>query len=117
MLIDLNPSQFYIRDNHVFIKDTSKPFMLLIHQEWCGHCVHFMPDYLKLSNMTNRFNFFKLNGDLLNKNTALSNQLKVEGYPTILFGNEKGLIVEEYNGNRDIVSLSNKIKSVCKYCF
>ena len=116
---NLSASDFFIRNNEVYINTpviNGKPFMLLVHANYCGHCVRFAPDYANLSRQTNRFNFLALEAEDMKRNPRLADALKIQGYPTILFGNAKGLVAEEFNGDRSIGSLTNKIKSVCKYC-
>ena len=116
---NLNGNDFFVRNNQVYINPhilNNKPFMLLVWGDFCHYCHEFMPDYKKLSLQTNRFNFLALEAKEMKKNTMLSNALQIKGYPTILFGNVKGLVAEEFNGNRDINTLVGKIKSVCKYC-
>ena len=116
---NLSANDFFIRNNEVYINTSiinGKPFMLLVHAHYCGHCKIFAPDYDNLSRQTNRFNFLALEAEDMKKNSRLASALKIEGYPTILFGNAKGLVAEEFNGDRSITALTNKIKSVCKYC-
>jgi thiol-disulfide isomerase/thioredoxin len=115
----VSANQFFVRGDQVYINSSvigGKPFMLLVHANYCGHCRVFMPDYINLSKQTTRFNFLEIEAEEMKKNPQLPNALKIVGYPTILFGNTKGLVAEEFNGDRSIGSLANKIKSVCKYC-
>ena len=116
---NLSANDFFIRNDQVYINTpviNGKPFMLLVHATFCHHCKVFLPDYNNLSRQTNRFNFLALEAEDMKQNPRLADALKIQGYPTILFGNTKGLIAEEFNGDRSIASLTQKIKSVCKYC-
>jgi thiol-disulfide isomerase/thioredoxin len=116
---NLNATDFFVRNNQVYINTpllNNKPFMLLVWANYCGYCHQFMPDYKSLSLQTTRFNFFAIEAKELDKKKEIGKTLNINGYPTILFGNTKGLIAEDYQGNRDITSLVKKIKAVCKYC-
>ena len=44
VLYDFNTQQSVNQDYPGFIKDVlgKKPFILLVHAEWCGHCKHLM---------------------------------------------------------------------------
>jgi thiol-disulfide isomerase/thioredoxin len=114
---NLTSSDFYINKDQVYVNSNvigNKPFMLLVHANYCGHCKLFMPDYVTLSNKTTRFNFLSIEAQ--DMSSKLASALKIVGYPTILFGSTKGLVAEEFDGDRSVNSLCEKIKSVCKYC-
>ncbi len=99
----------------------NKPGLLLVRADWCGHCKRYMPTFEKLAQM------FPHNGDFLiahieseevkkpNADKALSNF--VEYYPTILFFDKDGNIVQKFNGDREnLPEMLKKICSMYKVC-
>lgn len=99
----------------------NKPGLLLVRANWCGHCVRYMPEYERLAKL------FPENGDFLIthieseelKDSNVKNVLEnfVEYYPTLLFFDKRGNIVQRYNGeNRDNSTMLKKICSVYKVC-
>jgi thiol-disulfide isomerase/thioredoxin len=115
-VIKLKASDIIIHNNLVFVKNNDKPFIIFFKADWCGHCVRFTPTYNQLSLRTTSFNFYELENEELEKSPRIAEILKIQGFPSLFFGNAKGLIVEEYQGSRSIDELITKIKSVCKYC-
>ena len=54
---------------------------LLIYSKYCGHCRHFAPNYIKLSELFHNELFFYA----LGSNSNFGKVFKIVGYPTILF--------------------------------
>jgi thiol-disulfide isomerase/thioredoxin len=81
----------------------NKPMLMLFHAKWCGHCVHFMPTYLKLEHEyvdKSMLNIVSIEeGQKGGK--ELVEHYEITGFPTIKLYDGKGKF-HEYNGGRDI---------------
>jgi len=99
----------------------NKPGLLLVRANWCGHCERYKPTYAKLAKM------FPSKGDFLiaeiedqeakksNASVCLNNF--VEYYPTLLFFDKDGKIVQKFDGDREnLPEMLKKICSMYKVC-
>ena len=84
---------------------------------WCGHCVHFMPDFAQFAkNEEEKLNteetvircvaIEQTDKDAFN---AFTKQIKeIQGFPTVIAFNADGhFIKQEHKGQRDVDGLSN----------
>jgi thiol-disulfide isomerase/thioredoxin len=117
----MKPLEIYdnnFENNKINLK---KPGLLLVRADWCGHCKRYMPTYEKLAKM------FPQDGDFLivhieseevkkpNASKVLENF--VEYFPTMLFFDKDGNIVQKYNGDREnLPEMLKKICSMYKVC-
>ena len=94
------------------IKTPGKFTFVDFYADWCRHCKKLAPTIDKLSELYNDIpdiQFVKINGDKDGKKMA---KKYVEiGYPTLLFFYDDGRKVE-FDGIRDITSLSNFIQQL-----
>lgn len=101
-VIDLIPSNF---DKLVL---AGKPALVEFFAPWCGHCKTLAPIYEQLAH---EFAFAKKDKLIIAKVDAdseksLGKRFGVQGFPTIKFFNGKDDKPEDYNGGRDLESLS-----------
>lgn len=93
----------------------NKPMLMLFHAKWCGHCVHFMPTYLKLEHEyvdKNMLNVVAIEeGQKGGK--ELVEQYEISGFPTIKLYDGKGKF-HEYNGGRDINNIRDFVNGTLK---
>lgn len=95
-----------IKNPHVIVNN--KPGMLLVKAEWCGHCKRFMPTFERLNRRLGN-NFPCVYIDESDMTGELARELNVRGFPTIMFFDKYGRIIEHYNGSRDENQLIQKI--------
>lgn len=95
-----------IKNPHIIVNN--KPGMLLVKAEWCGHCSRFMPTYQRLTQRLGK-NFPCAYIDESDMTHELSDSLGVRGFPTIIFFDKYGRIIEHYNGSRDESELLKKV--------
>lgn len=118
--VRLQASDFKSQQDGVYIdpvKIVYTPGMLLVWAEWCGHCQHFKPIFNEISKqMGLDFILASIEDTELQKGGKLASKLGVEGFPTIMFFNEKGKILETYNGERDKKSVLDNICKVYHKC-
>jgi thiol-disulfide isomerase/thioredoxin len=118
--ISLKASDFQISGNNVFInksKIKNKPGMLLIYATWCGHCHRFLPTFNDIHRrIGNDFCCASIESEELDGKDRLVSALNFQGYPTICFFDQHGLIVEQYNGKRDTGSILNQVCEVYHHC-
>lgn len=105
--LSLRNKDITIQNSKCVINNTithNKPGILLIHAHWCGHCKRFWPEYEKINRIinTNEINAPILsleNDDMTDENIV--KKLKVSGFPTILFFDQNGVIMDKpYEGQR-----------------
>lgn len=81
--------------------------IILYHWNRCGHCLSFMPVWQQLRNTLNdRYRFYDIELETLQK--APTEFGNIHSFPTIRMYSTNGKI--NYDGNRDISSLSSFIK-------
>ena len=82
---------------------------MLIYSKYCGHCRHFAPNYIKLSELFHNELFFYA----LGSNSNYDKVFKITGFPTILFySNEK---YKEILFGRSISKISKFIREHILY--
>ena len=81
--------------------------LFLFKAEWCGHCKNFKSTWNKLqTELKNTIEFVTYDAD---EHKNIIEKYNIQGFPTlILHAGDKAI---EYNGQRDIASLKEFIKS------
>jgi protein disulfide-isomerase A6 len=101
-VIDLTPSNF----DKVVLK-SGKPALVEFFAPWCGHCKNLAPVYEELaqafSSASDKVSIAKVDAD---EHRSLGQKFGVQGFPTIKFFDGKSSDPIEYNGGRDLESLS-----------
>ena len=101
--------------NNIFINQQG-PGMILFFAKWCGHCKTFGPVYQQLNSIINKggVNF----PCLAIEDVEIPKIMNIEGFPTIKFFDEHGMIIKNstYNGKRDLESLLSTICSSYGKC-
>jgi thiol-disulfide isomerase/thioredoxin len=82
---------------------------VLIYSKYCGHCRHFAPNYIKLSEFFHKELFFYA----LAHNTRYNKVFKIDGYPTIFF--YTGQNYTETRIGRSVQTLSKFIRKHIEY--
>lgn len=105
-VLDLIPSNF---DSVVF--SSGKPALVEFFAPWCGHCKNLAPIYEELgtafSHASSKVSIAKVDAD---ENKSLGQKYGVQGFPTLKwFSGKKGDKGEDYEGGRDLESLSKFI--------
>ena len=118
--IKLRSNDFLANSNGVYINTNitkRKPGMLFIFANWCGHCHRFMPTFNELQQqLGSDFPLMSLEDVELKNNKKLSNDLDVQGFPTIKFFDQNGKIIGNYNNNRDKQTILDHICKVYHHC-
>jgi thiol-disulfide isomerase/thioredoxin len=84
-----------------------KPELYLFKASWCGHCKAFMNTWETLNNdkeLKEKIDFVMYDSD---KDKNQMKKFNIQGYPTLLFKNDKNLI--EFDGNRTFNDIKNFI--------
>ncbi len=105
-VLDLIPSNF---DKIVF--SSSKPALVEFFAPWCGHCKNLAPVYEELAanfaHAGDKVSIAKVDAD---EHKSLGKRFGVQGFPTLKwFDGKKGSQPEDYNGGRDLESLTKFI--------
>lgn len=105
-VLDLIPSNF---DRVVF--ESNKPALVEFFAPWCGHCKSLAPVYeelaAKFASVADQVSIAKVDAD---EHKSLGKKFGVQGFPTLKwFDGKKGSTPEDYNGGRDLESLSKFI--------
>ena len=91
------------------------PGMLLIWASWCNHCIRFKPVYQDICAQVE-----KSFGCVSIEDSDISGELKTAlnfaGYPTIKFFDQKGNIIQDYNGPRTKESILKHVCEVFHHC-
>lgn len=99
---DLIPTNF----DDVVLK-SGKPALVEFFAPWCGHCKTLAPVYEELAQTfafaEDKVTIAKVDAD---ENRSLGQRFGVQGFPTIKWFDGKSDKPEEYQGGRDIESLS-----------
>ena len=117
----LKSSDFLVKHNKVFInpnKTDGNPGMLLIHGDFCGHCHRFYPTFNSISDKINKdFCCASIESEQLKGQESLKSALDFKGFPTICFFNQNGMIISQYDGNRDEMSILDNICKTYHQCY
>ncbi|KAK2770890.1 hypothetical protein FQN53_005299 [Emmonsiellopsis sp. PD_33] len=101
-VLDLIPSNF----DSVVLK-SGKPGLVEFFAPWCGHCRNLAPVYDELADVfafaSDKVHISKVDAD---ENKALGKRFGVQGFPTLKWFDGKSDKPEEYNGGRDLESLT-----------
>merc|ERR1712000_420811 len=104
-VLDLIPSNF---DSIVL---SGKPALVEFFAPWCGHCKNLAPVYEQLaqdfSGAKDKISIAKVDADA---EKSLGKRFGIQGFPTIKYFNGKDETPEDYNGGRDLESLTEFIK-------
>lgn len=118
--IKLTTNDFISNSNGVYINTNitkKNPGMLFVFANWCGHCHRFMPIFNELQKqLGSDFPLVALEDTELKKNAKLSQDLNVQGFPTIKFFDQRGKIVSDYNKNRDKKTILEHICKIYHHC-
>lgn len=75
-----------------------KPRIIDVYTSWCGWCKFFEPIFLQLqSKYDSQIYFQRINAEV-GDNKAIVKKYKITGYPTILFLDSSGKLVDRING-------------------
>ncbi|OAX79823.1 protein disulfide-isomerase domain [Emergomyces africanus] len=101
-VLDLTPDNF----DSVALK-SGKPGLVEFFAPWCGHCKNLAPIYDELANAfafaSDKVHISKVDAD---EHRSLGQRFGVQGFPTLKWFDGKSDKPEEYNGGRDLESLS-----------
>ncbi|KAL2263656.1 hypothetical protein VTK26DRAFT_5818 [Humicola hyalothermophila] len=104
-VLDLIPKNF----DQVVLK-SGKPTLVEFFAPWCGHCKNLAPVYEELAlafeHAKDKVQIAKVDADA---ERDLGKRFGVQGFPTLKFFDGKSDKPTEYNGGRDLESLSNFI--------
>lgn len=99
---DLVPDNF----DKVVLK-SGKPALVEFFAPWCGHCKNLAPVYEELgqafASAEDKVTIGKVDAD---ENRSLGKRFGIQGFPTIKWFDGKSDKPEEYNGGRDLESLT-----------
>ena len=108
-VLDLLPSNF---DSVVLSKETPKPALVEFFAPWCGHCKTLAPIYEELGTafapLSSKVTIAKVDADA---EKALARRFSIQGFPTLKWFDGVSDEPEEYNGGRDLESLTSFIES------
>ena len=111
-IVNLNYKNFKVINKDVYINNKGTPGMLLIHANFCGHCVRFMPKYKELAKyLGTSFKCYAIESE--DMNDSLSKSLEVQYFPTIKFIDQNGKIMGTFPSEQER-SVENLLKYICK---
>ncbi|TID27602.1 protein disulfide-isomerase domain [Venturia nashicola] len=101
-VIDLIPDNF-----DKIVTKGGKPALVEFFAPWCGHCKNLAPVYEELAanfkHAENKVTIAKVDAD---EHKSLGRKFGVQGFPTLKWFDGSGKDPEDYNGGRDLDSLS-----------
>lgn len=101
-VLDLIPENF----DHVVL-NSGKPALVEFFAPWCGHCKNLAPVWeelaQKFSFAEDKVSIAKVDAD---ENKELGRRFGVQGFPTLKWFDGKSDTPTDYNGGRDLESLS-----------
>lgn len=104
-VIDLVPDNF----DDVVLK-SGKPALVEFFAPWCGHCKNLAPVYEELASnfesASSKVSIAKVDADA---EKSLGKRFGIQGFPTLKYFDGKSDKPEDYNGGRDLESLTNFI--------
>jgi protein disulfide-isomerase A6 len=104
-VLDLTPSNF----GDVVLK-SGKPALVEFFAPWCGHCKNLAPVYEELATVfqhaSDKVTVAKVDAD---EHKSLGKDYGVSGFPTLKWFDGKSNKPTDYNGGRDLESLSKFI--------
>jgi thioredoxin-like negative regulator of GroEL len=82
--------------------------MLVVKQDWCGHCKTLAPILEKVAKKLGKaYNILKLDGD---DDSGIVESLGVQGFPTIFYIERDGKVSGKYTSGRDEFSI---LQGIC----
>lgn len=116
----LKAIDFQVQGKKVYInpnKVGTVPGMLLIWGDFCGHCHRFLPTFNNISDTIGRgYTCASIESEELKEQDALTTALNFQGFPTVCFFNQNGLILGQYDGARDKKSILDNICKMYHHC-
>lgn len=108
---ELSNKDIYVNNGNAYVKNTTKPGMLLVWAEWCPHCINFKPVYKELSNRLGG-NFPCMAIEDQEVDSSLQKAIGVSSYPSVYFFDKNGKVLDKYTGSR---SHNDMLKHICKF--
>ena len=110
-----------VEDDNKKLSNGNNSF-ILFYADWCGHCKTIKPIWNTNENKyVDKYNFIKINGDLLNDTNKISNKIPnkikelindkkivINGFPTIIYLNNKNEVYYIKNRNHFVDEIINK---------
>lgn len=93
-------NDYNYKNGSFYLKNNERKGLVLVYAHWCGYCNMLTPIWKKLAK---KYNIKAIHVE--NKksgNNKMSEQLNVEGYPTIFYIEKDGKIGKKYEGDRSI---------------
>lgn len=98
-------------------KQNSKPTLVLVYQDMCGHCVQFKPTYAAAAvALKDAANFTRLQFPTTAALRKIADNAPwaIRGVPTIIGFDKHGKFVSVFNGDRTVNGLAAFIKTLSK---